>query len=71
MLVRSLREYGRDNQAPGCPERLDPEFYSYVWRWPKHHRERTVRRLAEQGAHARRVVLTTPREAEEFLRRIG
>ncbi|RSM67314.1 DNA topology modulation protein FlaR [Amycolatopsis sp. WAC 01376] len=71
VLVRSLREYGQDKQAPGCPEHFDREFYSYVWRWPKDHRERTVRRLADQGAHARRIVLTRPREAEEFLRRIG
>lgn len=71
VLVRSLREHGQANQAPGCPERFDREFYSYVWRWPKDHRERTVRRLADQGTHARRIVLTRPREAEEFLRRIG
>jgi len=71
VLVRSLREYGQDKQAPGCPERFDWEFYSYVWHWPKDHRGRTVRRLAEQGAHARRIVLSRPREAEEFLRRIG
>ncbi|KFU79039.1 Adenylate kinase [Amycolatopsis lurida] len=71
VLVRCLREYGQDKQAPGCPEHFDREFYSYVWRWPKDHRERTARRLAEQGAHARRIVLTRPRDAEEFLRRIG
>ncbi|RSN37901.1 DNA topology modulation protein FlaR [Amycolatopsis sp. WAC 01416] len=71
VLVRCMREHGQDNQAPGCPERFDREFYSYVWRRPKDHRERTVRRLADQGAHARRIVLTRPREAAEFLRRIG
>ncbi|MFK0243110.1 DNA topology modulation protein FlaR [Amycolatopsis azurea] len=70
-LTRCLREYGQDKQAPGCPERLDLEFYSYLWRWPKHHRARTARRLAEQGAHARRIVLARPAEAEEFLRRFG
>ena len=37
VLRRILRHYGKDVQAPGCPEKLSLEFLRYVWRYPDEH----------------------------------
>lgn len=71
VLLRTARDFGKDTQAPGCPEKMDWEFFTYIWRWPTQYRARTVQRIAEHGAHTRRIVLTRPREAKEFLARLG
>lgn len=69
-LLRSVRDYGQEKQAAGCPEKMDWEFFTFIWQWPS-RRPRTLARLDEHGSHVRRITLTRPREAEEFLHRIG
>ncbi|MHB1208433.1 MAG: P-loop NTPase family protein [Acidimicrobiales bacterium] len=34
VLRRIITHYGKDVQAPGCPEKLSLEFLRYVWRFP-------------------------------------
>lgn len=49
VLRRTLGSLGRPVQAPGCPERLDPAFLRWVWRYDVDTRPRVedaVRRLA-------------------------
>jgi adenylate kinase family enzyme len=64
---RTLRGWGRDGQAAGCPERLDPEFVRWVWRWARGSRARLLSQIIEQGGHTRRIVLSSPREVAGFL----
>ena len=35
VLRRILAHYGKDVQAPGCPEKLSAEFLRYVWHFPR------------------------------------
>lgn len=64
---RNVLGWGRDGQAAGCPERLDPEFLRWVWNWARDRRARVVELLTEHGDHTRRIVLSSPREVARFL----
>jgi len=55
------RGRGRPDLGEGCPERVDPAFLAYVWRYPRRSRPRT---LAGMAAFADRGgVVVTPRTA--------
>ena len=41
----------RDDMPPGCPERLDGEFFAFIWKWHRNSRARVLAVLAE--CHAR------------------
>jgi adenylate kinase family enzyme len=64
---RTCLGWGRDVQAPGCPERVDLEFLRWVWNWHHVSRPRVLAALAEHGRGARQVLLSTPREVAGFL----
>ncbi|WP_460433447.1 P-loop NTPase family protein [Angustibacter speluncae] len=69
VLRRTLGSLGRPVQAPGCPERLDPAFVRWVWRYDLDTRPRVedaVRRLAAAADVHR---LTSDAEVGVFLRR--
>ncbi|SDX27803.1 Adenylate kinase [Amycolatopsis xylanica] len=70
VLVRTARRFGRTGPAPGCVERLDPEFLRWVWRWDLDSRERVTDGLREHASHARQLLVTSPREAKLLLRRL-
>ncbi|MDQ2079063.1 adenylate kinase [Xanthobacteraceae bacterium Astr-EGSB] len=46
-ITRILRNFGRtrDDMAPGCPERFDWKFLTYIWSFPSTHRPRVVEAL--------------------------
>jgi adenylate kinase family enzyme len=69
LLWRALRHRGRarPDMAAGCPERLTPDFVRWVWDYHRRARPRVLTAMRREGAHARHVVLRTPREAERFL----
>lgn len=66
-LYRAFKRRIRGNRIhdiPGCPETIDREFLSYVWRFP--HDDR-VKLLAALVDHPRVVRLRTRRQTREFL----
>ena len=66
-LRRSIFNYGRAVQAPGCPERLDLEFLRWIANYRRDSRPRVLEQL-EAGAPALALhVLRRPREAQRFL----
>ena len=52
---RSLVTYGqvRSDMAPGCPEKIDPAFYRYIWRWDSDTRPKLGEAILAQGAGAK------------------
>lgn len=66
-LKRSVRNRGQDVQAPGCPERFDPAFIRWVWRYNSKHRPRTVEMIEQFAGGADVVRLRRPGDAEEFV----
>jgi adenylate kinase family enzyme len=66
---RRLRYRGRSrpDMAPGCSERLTPEFLRYVWTYPTRRRPGVMRKL-ERLRHSKSVfVLRSPAETRRFL----
>jgi adenylate kinase family enzyme len=66
-LRRQLRSFGRTrcDMAPGCPERLDPAFLHYIWRYRRDYRASHLAQLEQfTGRH---IVLRRPAEAADFL----
>ena len=57
----------RPDMAEGCNEQVTLEFLRWIWRWPRDSRPRVVKAMNGPGAHARHVVLRTPREVARFL----
>lgn len=69
VVSRTLRGWGRDGQAAGCPERFDGEFFRWVWHWRRDSRGPLLAAIREHGAGAEQVLLSTPREVEWFAQR--
>lgn len=58
----------RPDMAAGCNEKVDPEFLSWIWNYPRRGRRRALEEM-EKFPDKRLVVLRSAREAEDFLRR--
>lgn len=73
VVKRAARYRGgvRPDMAPGCPERLTPDFLRWVWNYPARTRPKVLRMLAEHAAGRRIVRLRSRAEAEEFLTRVA
>jgi adenylate kinase family enzyme len=69
-LRRQLGSFGRTrgDMAPGCPERLDPAFLHYIWRYRRDQRALHLAAL-EQFA-GRCIVLRRPAEIAALLREL-
>ena len=68
-LRRSLLGYGRTrpDMAPGCPERIDPEFFRYIWTFAATQNPLVHRMLAAHGRHLAPVIIRRDGEAHRFL----
>ena len=66
-LRRSVLAFGQETQAPGCPERVDPGFYRWIWDYPAQGKARMMAKLREHGADAAWVWLTSPSQADRWL----
>ena len=66
-LRRTLPHRGRALQAEGCPERLDPAFLRWIWRYPIDSRPRLDAALGRYRDSLRVVELTSPTQVRAFL----
>lgn len=73
ILKRRLQFAGRDRPdiAPGCPERFNGEFLSWIWSYPSRQRPKILEKVAALRADQRAIVLRSPREVREFLKSAG
>lgn len=73
VLRRIAKSYGRvrEDLAPGCPEKVDWEFFRYIWSFPFKERPRVITMLAEHGRHLTPVVVRRDRDAARFLDGVG
>ena len=70
VLKRQIQYRGqsRPDMTEGCPERLTLQFVRWIWEYPRTRRPGVLERMRTAGAHARHVILCSPREVEAFLR---
>ncbi|CAM3279218.1 adenylate kinase [Stackebrandtia soli] len=60
------------HDLPGCRERFDLDFYRYVWRFPRHSRNRLLDNLNRHLPPGVRLVrLRSPRQVRGFLRSLS
>lgn len=73
VVVRALRGLGRTRPdvGQGCPERLDPAFWRYVWTWNAHARGLVLDALDRNGKDKRIAVFRHDRDAAAFLAGVG
>jgi adenylate kinase family enzyme len=73
VLRRQLRYRGRSrpDMTEGCPERISLPFVRWIWEYPRTRRPGVLARMRTAGAHARHVVLRSPREVEAFVASLG
>jgi adenylate kinase family enzyme len=67
VIRRSLGNRGRAVQAEGCPERLDPKFLWWVFRYRYRSRPEVVRAIAQLAPNAEVHVLRSPSAVRAFL----
>jgi adenylate kinase family enzyme len=63
-VKRALFDRHHGDLPEGCPERLDPPFLRWVWRYPIDTRPLVERAVAD---HPNVVWLSSPREVREFV----
>jgi adenylate kinase family enzyme len=69
VLKRYLQHQGRSrpDMTPGCPERLDLEYLSWVWHYPKRGGKVALERVGKLRKNQKAVILRSPAEVERFL----
>ena len=73
VFKRTVRHYGqtRPDLPEGCPERFDPEFWSYIWRTRNSNRARYADAVDQARAIGKTVAVLHSRRAwEQFLARV-
>ena len=63
----TYRRGGRPDMAEGCREKIDFDFYRYIWTFDREKAPEIAAPLAAHGAHARVVRLKSDREIADFL----
>ena len=68
-IWRALTGFGRDRPdlAPGCPERIDFAFYSYIWNWNRLTRPRIEAAIAAHAPNTPVIRLGGDREVAAWL----
>ena len=72
-LIRAIwravtyRDGGRPDMAEGCREKIDFDFYRYIWTFDREKKPEIEAALAAYGGQAQIVRLTSDREIAEFL----
>ncbi|MDE1158747.1 MAG: AAA family ATPase [Neorhizobium sp.] len=73
ILSRWVRHYGRTrpDMAPGCREKMDIEFFRFVWTFEKRFAWRIVEGLARHGQDTPVLVVKSRRDMRDLLDLLG
>ena len=63
----TYRDGGRPDMAEGCREKIDFEFYRFIWTYDAKVKPKLEAALREHGAHARQAHLRSDRDIACFL----
>ena len=69
VLQRSIKYFGRtrSDMAKDCPERLNWEFWLYVWNFPRLQRPKIMAKIAAYRDSKRIIILQNPRQVLNLL----
>jgi len=68
-IKRLLQNWGRnrDELAPGCYEKMDWEFFQWIWNYPSAKRPGILKRLEENAGNQQIFILRSSGEIADFL----
>lgn len=75
-LWRALKRYflhrgeSRPDMTPGCPEKLDWDFFRWIWNYPTTKRPGVLKKLSEWKRGKATYIFQSPQEIEAFLREL-
>ena len=69
ILTRIATSYGRvrPEMAPGCPEKIDPEFFRYVWTYRRLQRPKLLRYFEGLRPEQALICFTDRAQADQYL----
>ena len=65
------RNKSRPDMGEGCEERISIKFLKWVWEYPKTKKPVIMKKLKSLSQEKEVIILTSPREVEQFLREKG
>lgn len=73
ILSRIATSYGRvrPEMAPGCPERIDVEFFRYVWTFRKLQRPKLMQYFEGLEPHQALICFTRREQADDYLTNVA
>lgn len=57
----------RPDMAEGCPERIDREFFLWIWNYPKNGRVRVLKKIEQYREGRQVIILRSSQQAQQFL----
>ncbi|CAN5143932.1 ATPase AAA [soil metagenome] len=73
VVLRWLGHLGRTrvDMGEGCPEKIDLEFVAFIWNWRRVSRPKIEASLARYAPDTPRIVLTSDRDVDRFLKSLN
>lgn len=73
ILSRGVKHWGRTrpDMAPGCPEKVDWEFFRFVWTWEQQFARRVLAGLGEYAGDKPVLMLKSRADMRELLDLVG
>lgn len=68
--VIQYRNKTRPDMGAGCEERFDLPFFKWIWEYPKAKRPTILKGLEQLPKEKKVIILKSPNEVREFLKRI-
>jgi adenylate kinase family enzyme len=71
-VKRLIGNWGRNRQelAPGCYEKMDGEFFLWIWNYPKNLKPSILDQLSKQTEGKQIIILRNNREITNFFKRV-
>jgi adenylate kinase family enzyme len=73
IMTRIATSYGRvrPEMAPGCPEKIDPEFFRYVWTYRQQRRPKLLQYVEGLRPDQALVCFTSRAQADRYLAHVA
>ncbi|WP_010676722.1 DNA topology modulation protein [Bacillus timonensis] len=68
--ILQYRNRTRPDMAEGCIERVNLDFFKWIWSYPKKKRPEIVKRLNQLSREKQVIILKSPKEVKQFLEKV-
>jgi adenylate kinase family enzyme len=68
--IHQYRNRRRPDMGEGCKERINLEFFKWIWEYPKTKRPKILERLKQLSKDKEIIILKSPREIQQFLENV-